>query len=322
MGAIHDLMKRLGFVKLDRYGLMLTADDRVIATRPVLDDGLGNRIVGWRDGDLAAMQLDTWGSPKPAARAALPVTLPRAPAARTRPATPLPLAPPAAAPSIAAVRPLPGLTPSKSPVIPMAPPPPQAVAPAPVLEEDDWEWEIAMARARAAAEPDPADSPTLMTPPPVMTPVVAVPALRRAIDTMPPPMGVTKEVPAEVMSRMAAVASLWPEAAHESWDGEPTPEPARPALVPRQPVRAHRADSQPATVIPVPRMPKATPSTYRPAPVVRSSQQRMPRASISEHTIQTHAAPPPANDDLTSPGIALPPAGATRPRVVAVKLPR
>ena len=42
MGAIDDFMRRRGWVKLDKYGLVLTPDDRVLSTRPaVLDDGLG-----------------------------------------------------------------------------------------------------------------------------------------------------------------------------------------------------------------------------------------------------------------------------------------
>ena len=61
MGAIDNFLKRWGFAKLDRYGLVLTGDERVITTRPVLDDGLGGKIVGWLEGDLAAMELETWG---------------------------------------------------------------------------------------------------------------------------------------------------------------------------------------------------------------------------------------------------------------------
>lgn len=65
MGAIDNFLRRWGFAKLDRYGLILTPDDRVISMRPaVLDDGVGGKIVGWLEGDLAAMELDRWGGRK------------------------------------------------------------------------------------------------------------------------------------------------------------------------------------------------------------------------------------------------------------------
>jgi hypothetical protein len=157
MGAIDNFLKRWGFAKLDRYGLILTPDDRVISMRPaVLDDGLGGKIVGWLEGDLAAMELDRWGATKPAT--AKPVTAPASlhklpPTARVVapavPASPAPNTAPAAAKTS---RPLPGVAPVAAPI------PPRATAAAPVVAvnaepgEDEWEWEIAMARARAAAE--------------------------------------------------------------------------------------------------------------------------------------------------------------------------
>src|SRR5213080_4716843 len=62
MGVIHDLLERRGFIKLSDYGLVLTPDGRVLSTRPaVLDDGLGGKIVGWTDDDLAAMELEHIG---------------------------------------------------------------------------------------------------------------------------------------------------------------------------------------------------------------------------------------------------------------------
>jgi len=67
MAVFEDLMKRMGFVKLRRFGLMLTDDGRVVSTRQrVLDDD-GTPVVGWRDADLAATELPTWGTPKPPA---------------------------------------------------------------------------------------------------------------------------------------------------------------------------------------------------------------------------------------------------------------
>src|SRR5690606_3917305 len=66
MGAIEKFLKRWGYARLDRYGLVLTPEDRVLATRPaILDDGLGGKIVGWLEGDLAAMELEHWGASKP-----------------------------------------------------------------------------------------------------------------------------------------------------------------------------------------------------------------------------------------------------------------
>ena len=67
MPAIDSLMKRLGYVKLSSYGLVLTPEGRVLSMRPAaLDDGLGGRIVGWEEGDLAAMELDKWEPARPA----------------------------------------------------------------------------------------------------------------------------------------------------------------------------------------------------------------------------------------------------------------
>ena len=66
MGAIDNLLERMGYVKLDRYGLLLTPEGRILSSRPaVLDDGLGGRIVGWDEGDLAAMELDRWAPARP-----------------------------------------------------------------------------------------------------------------------------------------------------------------------------------------------------------------------------------------------------------------
>ncbi len=151
MSGIGKLMLRLGYVKLDRYGLLVTPEDRIMATRPtILDDGVGGRIVGWRDGDLAAMELSSWA---PIPQITRPATTRHAP-------PPLPVAKPAVtATPVATARPLPGLVAyvPPMPVVPVIPP--VAATPikaAPVVEadltEDEWEWEIAVARARAAAE--------------------------------------------------------------------------------------------------------------------------------------------------------------------------
>lgn len=127
------LMKRLGFVRLDRYGLVLTPEGRIMSLRPaILDGGGGCPIVGWTDDDLADVELAKWPpSPAPSKAVASPVAISMDDSG-PRFTVPMP-----------------------SPVvqimtIPVPPPPP--VATAPQVEEDDWEWEIALARARAAAE--------------------------------------------------------------------------------------------------------------------------------------------------------------------------
>lgn len=48
MGAFDNFLRRRGYAKLDRYGLVLTPDDRVLSTRA------GGTIVGWLDGDFVA----------------------------------------------------------------------------------------------------------------------------------------------------------------------------------------------------------------------------------------------------------------------------
>src|SRR2546423_857047 len=65
MAVFDDLMKRLGFVKLRKFGLMLTDDGRVVSTRTEVLDDDGTPVVGWRDTDLAAAQLPKWGAAKP-----------------------------------------------------------------------------------------------------------------------------------------------------------------------------------------------------------------------------------------------------------------
>jgi hypothetical protein len=126
MGAFKSLLGRWGYAKLDDYGLVLSPEDRVIATRStILDDGAGTPVVGWRDGDLAAAELGRWGE----AKTQLQAPAPKAPA-------------PPPAPVIRATPP-----PAPKPMRATPPPPPPKVE-----TEDEWEWEIAMARARAAAE--------------------------------------------------------------------------------------------------------------------------------------------------------------------------
>ena len=173
--AISSLIRRMGFVKLDDFGLVLTPEDRILSVRStVLDDGLGGKIVGWQEDDLAAMELERWAPPSAPRNVAKPVmnqvalapTIPQA-------AQPIPRAKPPTAPPALTQRPLPGMTTAPARPVAVAQPlgtaapkqkrPPTPIPletmpvgrvadPAEVGEDDEWEWEIAVARARAAAE--------------------------------------------------------------------------------------------------------------------------------------------------------------------------
>ena len=169
MPAIDRLMKKLGYVKLAGYGLVLTPEGRVMSMRPaVLDDGLGGRIVGWQDGDLAAMELEKWEPARPAPKAAVATRVAAAPRPPipTRPVPVVTAVPtmvvretslPMSVAQVPSIRPLPvaAAAPAAASGRAAASGPAAAsgiVAPEPVVEEDDWEWTIAIARARAAAE--------------------------------------------------------------------------------------------------------------------------------------------------------------------------
>lgn len=195
MGAIDKLAKKLGFVRLDRYGLVHTPDDRILSTRPtVLDDGVGGKIVGWLDSDLAAAELERWGAPKEAPRKK--IEFPKAAQVIAPMAAPVPAPAPAPAPGpkpvAAAPKPLPGV----APMVVAAPAPapvPVQVAPEPPVEEDEWEWEIAVARARAEAAPAAAPLPK---PEPVRTPKVTQQPLPRLFATTTAPGTTVIPVPA------------------------------------------------------------------------------------------------------------------------------
>jgi len=146
----------LGFVKLDDFGLILTPEGRILSARSVvLDDGIGGKIVGWREDDLAAMELERWepALPRKAGKKVVPA-MPQA-AKTVAPAAPPPL--PGVRPftgTMPLAAPLP-TPPAALPVVAAKPAPAPAPAPvvaAPVEEDDEWEWEIAVARARANAE--------------------------------------------------------------------------------------------------------------------------------------------------------------------------
>jgi hypothetical protein len=167
MAAFERLMRRLGFVKLGDYGLVLTPDDRIQSTRPhVLEDTLGAPIVGWLESDLAVAELPRFGAPKEPSRK---------------------IEPPASL--IASL---------SSPALPKyVERPPVAAAPIrlPTDEvedaepENEWEWEAALARARAAAEQAEAAARTFApAPAPAPQPVVASQAVpfRRAQPVIAP----------------------------------------------------------------------------------------------------------------------------------------
>jgi hypothetical protein len=120
-------------VKLDRYGLVLTEQGRVLTTRPaILDDGTGGKIVGWQDSDPAMSELRTCETSR-VSRSQASARSPQLPPATTAIQVVSASSEPPTAPSAAV----------------MAAP----VAPEPVVDEDDWEWTIALAKARAAGEP-------------------------------------------------------------------------------------------------------------------------------------------------------------------------
>lgn len=348
MGAIDNFLRRWGYARLDRYGLVLTPEDRVISTRStVLDDGLGGKIVGWTEDDLAAMELEPWGGAKkrkpkrinaPASLHRLPPAPPvvartAAPAAPIVPAeaiAPAPAAPPIAAPSVAPA-PAPAAVSAPTPI------PAPAAVPAPVVaaeqepEEDEWEWEIAMARARAAAveaEPVRVNSLAAMSASKGRThPGIAVVASGKQPhkpepDPLPPWPGTEpyneswadrSEVAPHVMSvlqKKLAVARSTPAR------GAAVTKPAAP------PVSSAPARS---TVIPVPSLPSVRdPKMVRPAPYTpASSRPRVARGTAKlEETVRTNAVPP-ANDDHTAPYIELPtevrPSGFAHTKRVAAK---
>lgn len=347
MGAIERFLRRWGFARLDRYGLVLTPDDRVMTTRPaILDDGLGGKIVGWLEGDLAAMELEHWGPPKakkPKKLIAAPASLHKLPpapplAARTiAPAAPAPMAAPAAiavSASFAAPAPAPAAI-VAAPVI--APTPIATPAPAPAPEvadsnepgEDEWEWEIAMARARAAADEAEQARVELLG----ASAVIAAPVIPRKTNR-----GMAAVTPAAQPARPEPEPlPPWSgtEPYNETWAdrSEVAPEVMsvlrkKLAADKRTPAKPSPTVTQRSTVIPVPKLPTvADPRSVRPAPYTPSSPKgRVARGTGSpaklEETVRTHAAPP-ANDDRTSPYITLPsevkPSGFAHTKRVAAK---
>jgi hypothetical protein len=350
MAAISSLFRRLGFVRLDEYGLILTPDDRLLSTRPaVLDDGLGGKIVGWKEGDLAAMELSRWEPMLPATGRATakppaipaPPPIPRAveaatPVARPRPPTvPVPVATVVAAPPpVAIFAPVPAHAPvaaRPAPVI-VAPPAPVVAAKAAACEdEDEWEWEIAVARARAAAEWAEEAAAAIAKPvapvarPKRITAPIAVVAAPKPDPLKPDPLKTDEWPKTEELeswekatpapSKVEHVVRLMPRPALQTGTNPvitsamPRPVPA----APKAPVLAAGSAPTRTTVIPVPALPRVSdPSMVRPVmsprlPSLTPPPKRYPRATGRvDDTIRTHAAAA-ANDDKTSPNIALPP---------------
>ncbi len=156
MSSFDKVLERLGFVKLDRFGLALTADHRIVSLRStVLDDGVGGKIVGWQNDDLAATELAPW-DPSGAASAKQPEVR-KPPVMMVSPPVRMAPAPVVSAPPTLAAVPAPVFTPPPAdflaPALAFVVPPPVVAAAEVAAEEpeEDWEWEIAVARARAEA---------------------------------------------------------------------------------------------------------------------------------------------------------------------------
>ncbi len=308
MPAIERLMKRMGYVRLSRYGLVLTPEGRIMSLRPVLDDGTGGQVVGWRDQDLASAELQKWEPARPAPRGAVAAPL----------ATPIRVSAPVPVPPMA-------------PIAPPIPAIPQAyVAAAEEPEEDEWEWTIALARARAVAE----ELAAAVMPPPVKfetkteeykfetetKPYIEQPKFIAA-KTLPMGSRVNDEITAEwpkteplteIERESSRVIARPPELI-------PARKPkATPAPLPSAP-QFPRAKS-PSTVIPIPKLPRVTNTniTQSLEPVVR----RFPKATPAPGTTLGIAPPPPirpAEQDKTSPGF-LPPAATVvgLPRIPSI----
>jgi hypothetical protein len=330
MAAIQHFLQRWGFVKLGRYGLVLTPEGRILSARPaVLDDGAGGPIVGWQDSDLAMAELQPWEPAKPAARrsaarraataqAAAQVTAPPRsypPAAQTK------LPPPRYQAVISEASVL-AQRPQLAPEEAMA----AVVAPGPTVDEDDWEWTIALARARASDDADVALSPPTPEPAPR-----AEPALARAEPAIVAPPR-TRPI-AVVATKDPATSGEWPSTEpigtidYEEYSlAAPRPVVAIPRVAPAAPLPVMPRAAAPITVIPVPVLPtlQSTARAGRLEPVVRTqvlpgSLRRFPKGTgtVSPRTASRMAAMPDDTElnvsvgDQTTPGVALPQAGRT-----------
>jgi len=299
MASLQGLLQRWGFVKLRRYGLELTPDGRILSTRPaVLDDGTGNPIVGWRDGDVSIWKCSSWraqAAPSPAVATPAAVQSPAAPSPQPKPAITQPSAtvPEPAKPSAAVI--------------------PVQVAAEPAVDEDDWEWTIALARARVAVEETEGARP----PPPAQR-------LDWSRMSAEPPVRPTPRTAATVKD--PASSGEWPATApigsidYDDYSRIPT----RPAVAvsAAPPAVAIPRTTTPNTVIPVPALPTTLGSGLsRMEPVVRTAQ--VPPASASRFAKGTGPLDPPDTGrhaallvedtipnlsigDRTRPGVAMP----------------
>jgi hypothetical protein len=323
MAVIQDLLRRLGFVKLGRYGLTLTADDRIASTRPtVLDNGAGLRIVGWRDDDLAMTELSPWypdilAAHRPAQRRVqFPVMPPMPAPAAPRTTAQLPaMQPVISKPSGEAQVAAPAASARVMPV---------AVAAEAAVDEDDWEWTIALARARAADEPTAAPLPVQPTAAAPSAPSVQTPPL---FAMSSPAMAVQPLTAHSMPARSMPAQQI------------PAPVTAPPLLTPNP--RVAPSSPAPSTVIPVPRLPSirdaersgrfdpVVRTTIGPAPAPPPSRLAKGTAPIGSDTEQTPAVSDDTQltlsvGDRTTPGVALPLAArpVTLPSIKRGTLPR
>jgi hypothetical protein len=276
----------MGFVKLDDFGLILTPEGRILSARSVvLDDGLGGKIVGWTEDDLAAMELDRWEPALPPKKKTVirHQPLPQA-AATIAPAAPPPVPARAKTPSLPGmppVAPIPAPVPvaKSAPVPAIVKPVAAPVESEPVQEDDEWEWEIAVARARAAAEwaAEAAEASA-----PQLAP--ARPRPKRATS----PIAIVAE-PKE-KKRDPIQSDSWPqtEPLMEAWETNTNTTDRSVRVLPRPP-----SPTPPKPIVIPNRMPLRAPA---PTPAVAASTI----GDQTSPTVQTSAAPRPPVNPVTS----------------------
>lgn len=288
------LLARFGYVKLNRYGLVLTPEGRILSMRhAVLDDGFGGRIVGWMDTDLVATQLNQWEARKQQimTQAALAPTVPVMPMMAARPVAP----------------------------------PPFPVAHEAEAPEDDWEWTIAIARARAEAEtsiePQRPSAPLLAGVRPLASARSSVPSLAKA-PARTVPQVVTGSVPS--LSQQQApmrVASPPPTPARRP---NATMPPPLPPVEKPAPVTKPVLVAKPAPITrPIAVTPPAAPRTERydavrpespsapmaaVTPIVATKKPSQPKIApvIPIRPLRTPTAPPPSFARAASPVTVIP----------------
>lgn len=250
MAVIESILARAGYVKLSRYGMMLTPDGRIV--------------------DLHAMTSDVpFAAPVPG-----PTVAPIAP-----PAPP----PPAPAPRVAAP-----VAPVATPVAPRSASMPSVIISADVLpddgddglaDDDEWEWQLALARARiAAAETEAAKMPApairalpnatvaRRAAPPATPPhrSAAAPIVRPAPAPIARPAAAPIARPAAEPARVRRTTSAGAAVAPPARPIAAAPTPARPIAV-TPPTRPIAAAPPPARLQPPPLPPP--PVVAQPAPL-------------------------------------------------------